>query len=471
MKEWEYSRHAKVGIGCVECHAADKNEIDAWKHEGVYISALVTPQRCAKCHEKEYKEFANSPHARAAELIFNPDNVQAGKTVEAAVQGHVSNAARSCQECHGSIIKFLRDKKGQIVRTGSGKPFIDPATWPNSGIGRLNPDGSKGSCHACHARHAFQAELSRSPATCGKCHMGPDYTELETYNESKHGIIFSANRERMDLNKRGAWVLGRDYSAAPTCATCHISSYLSEQGFVENGSHNVGERISWNLSPIVSTKVNLVVYEDGYSENYPESMEPPNIGDEIVTTETVVENEKVVNRKVKRKVADVISWEDRREKMIGVCLNCHNDTYIDNFYTQYDNFIDYYNKTYAEPAQNLMKSLQADGLINPGDPLATQVQWAYWDLVHRGGRQAKIGASMMGPSITRQGMYQVSENFYSKFLPAIIKVAAQKGPAMENKYRKMADKLLSRPDRRLIEEQHLNKTNPHQHTDKQENYK
>ena len=31
------------------------------------------------------------------------------------------------------------------MKTGKeGKPMIDPDTWPNSGMGRLNPDGSKG---------------------------------------------------------------------------------------------------------------------------------------------------------------------------------------------------------------------------------------------------------------------------------------------------------------------------------------
>jgi len=32
---------------------------------------------------------------------------------------------------------------------------FDPATWPNTGIGRVNPDGSAGSCSACHTRHRF----------------------------------------------------------------------------------------------------------------------------------------------------------------------------------------------------------------------------------------------------------------------------------------------------------------------------
>lgn len=33
----------RIGIGCVECHTANEGEIDAWKHEGTYVSALVTP--------------------------------------------------------------------------------------------------------------------------------------------------------------------------------------------------------------------------------------------------------------------------------------------------------------------------------------------------------------------------------------------------------------------------------------------
>ena len=447
VKEWEYSKHARVGIGCVECHAADRNDIDAWKHEGVYISALVTPLDCAECHEKEYKEFSNSPHAKAAALIYNPANVTAAVEAEVDGQSSISNTARTCQECHGSIIKFARDEEGKIVRTGSQKkPFIDPETWPNSGMGRFNPDGSKGSCHACHARHAFQAELSRSPETCGKCHMGLDHPQLEVYSESKHGIAFSANRARMDLDKRGEWVLGRDYSAAPTCATCHISSYMSAQGFVEGGSHDVGERISWTLLPAISTKVNLVIYEDGYKEDYPETIDPPSIGDEVTTIETVVENEKVLNKEVRRTVKDVIYSDDKREKMIGVCLNCHNDTYVDNFYGQFDKFVELYNEKFAEPAQNLMDSLQADGLISEEAPFEKEVQWAYWELWHHGSRQARHGASMMGPSITRQGMYEVSETFYSRFLPAVISAAAEKSPAMEKKYRKKVNEVLSRPE-------------------------
>ena len=45
------------------------------------------------------------------------------------------------------------------------------------------------------------------------------------------------------------WIVGVDYSAAPTCATCHMSA-TREQAL----THDVGQRISWTLRPIISVK-------------------------------------------------------------------------------------------------------------------------------------------------------------------------------------------------------------------------
>jgi len=105
-------------------------------------------------------------HANAAELISN--RVQALENV-----GGPAIVAAGCDQCHGSKVKV------------KGDGTLDSKTWPNSGIGRINPDGSKGSCNACHSRHTFEAKLSRSPENCGKCHLGPDHPQMEIYNEMK----------------------------------------------------------------------------------------------------------------------------------------------------------------------------------------------------------------------------------------------------------------------------------------------
>lgn len=443
VKEWEVSRHAQLGVGCVDCHSAEQGDVDGWTHEGVLISALVTPKDCAQCHAREHEQFAGSHHAKAGEILASLDNVLAEKA--AGMPGNIADAVNGCWQCHGSIIRFQRDAKGEIIRVGKeNKPMIHPDTWPNSGMGRLNPDGSKGSCHACHSRHAFQAKLSRSPENCGKCHMGPDHPQIEIYNESKHGIAFYANRDRMNLDKKGEWVLGRDYSAAPTCATCHISSYMTPQGVHVANSHDVGERISWTLRPVVSTKLNMVIYEDGFKEDYPETRALPHAGDTVSTVEKVVEKEKLVSKTVSRKVARIVPWQVRRDKMKGACLNCHNDSFVDGFYKQFDDLVVLYNEKFAKPAQEIMNELVADGVLNKNAPFEHDVQWTFWELWHHEGRRARHGASMMGPDYTHwHGMYEVAKHFYVKFLPEVIEAAAKKSPEMKEKYENRVKGLLA----------------------------
>jgi hydroxylamine dehydrogenase len=227
--EWERSTHSQRGVGCLDCHGSEKTKIGSWLHEGFYVSVLVTPKDCSQCHEQEYKEFSRSHHARAGDILASLDNVLAEKAKigswlhegfyvsvlvtpidcsqcheqeykefsrshharagdilasldnvlaekAAGMPGNIADAVNGCWQCHGTIIKFKRDAKGDIVREGKeNKPVIAADTWPNSGIGRLNPDGSKGSCNACHSRHSFEAKLARAPENCGKCHMGPDH--------------------------------------------------------------------------------------------------------------------------------------------------------------------------------------------------------------------------------------------------------------------------------------------------------
>jgi hypothetical protein len=119
-------------------------------------------------------------------------------------------------------------------------------------------------------------------------------------------------------------------------------------------------------------------------------------------------------------------------------LNCHNDTYVDNFYQQFDSLVTLYNEKFAQPAQDFINQLTADKVLNPAAPFEHEVQWVFWELWHHEGRRARHGASMMGPDYTHwHGMYEVSKHYYQKFLPEVINAAATKGPAMKQKYEKL----------------------------------
>ena len=354
-KEWAQSRHGRIGIGCYDCHQADEKDADSWVHEGKRIATIVTPTDCSRCHPDISQEFTESHHAKAGQILGSLDNVL-GEIVEG-----MPAAINGCQQCHGAPVALLRDEKGEIKRGKEGRPLIDPSTWPNTGIGRINWDGRLGPCSACHSRHSFSKKVARFPDTCGKCHMGPDHPQIEIYNESKHGIAFRAKIDEMNLDSP-AWVLGKDYSAAPTCTTCHMSATKDLPV-----THDPGKRISWTLRPEVSKKL----------EN----------------------------------------WEEKRQAMQSVCHNCHGPDFVDAFYKQYDQSIDLYNEKFAKPAKKIMEALKGAGKITP-DPFDDPIEFVYYEIWHHEGRRARMGASMQGPDYTQwHGFYEVAKHFYSKFIP------------------------------------------------------
>ena len=148
---WKLSKHAENGIGCYECHQAAPEDADAIDHySGKPIATIVSPKDCGTCHATAMDEFIGSHHAKAGEILDSLDNYM-GEVIEgfpASVSG--------CQQCHGS--KVIVDEEG----------VLDAKTWPNFGIGRINPDGTSGACSACHTRHEFSVAQARAPENCGK---------------------------------------------------------------------------------------------------------------------------------------------------------------------------------------------------------------------------------------------------------------------------------------------------------------
>jgi cytochrome c553 len=328
-----------------------------------------------------------SHHAKGGQILASLDNLL-GEVV-----GGPAAVNAGCQQCHGAEIVIGQD----------GRPI--PTTWPNTGIGRVNPDGSLGSCTACHSRHRFSKAQARTPDTCGKCHVGPDHPQIEVYNESKHGIIYRAKVDEMNLES-DKWVAGVDYSAAPTCATCHMSASP-----LEPATHNVADRISWTLRPPISEKINLVRLENGDEfDIVGERPELPNVGDEAKGS----------------KVVEVLTWQDRRQKMENVCAACHTSSVIQGHYFQFDNVVDLYNEKFAKPIAAIMADLKKEGYITAG-PFDESIEWIWWEIWHHEGRRARHGASMSGPDYTWwHGMYDVAKHTYFEFIPELKEVVHKK---------------------------------------------
>ena len=448
VQQWKNSPHAAAQDGqvsCYNCHAADKGDITGYDHEGAFIKTIQSPKDCGYCHEDEVKQMAPSHHASAGQIMASLDNVL-GEVICSLEDK--ADAANGCWQCHGSIVTVLKDKNGKPLKNEYKAVMFDPMTYPNSGIGRLNPDGTKGACNACHGKHSFRSSVARQPENCGKCHLGPDHPQKEVYDESKHGIAYYAAQRNPGMNsmnifKAGKWVLGKDYYTAPTCSTCHMGSYIQANGAVAENTHNVGDRISWTLRPKVSAKLNRVEFADGTQKDIPGEI-PPQPGSEIKYQEFKFADGKWKKVPVVKEAVNVISWEMRRDNMKGVCKQCHGVQKVENFYKQFDALVVTYNDKFAKPTQKLFKMAKKEGLIH-GSTFHTMLGWHWWELWHHEGRRARHGAAMMGPDYTHwHGMYDVAENFYFEFLPELMHLAEKHGKTAL--FKKEVDAILARPE-------------------------
>jgi len=361
--EWGHSKHFAANVGCYECHAADKSDLDAIMHKDFVIATIVSPKDCAECHEREVAEFDASHHASAGNILGSLDNVLAEVVEGGPVLNGISPlVTMGCAGCHGSIVKVNSDGT------------LDVATWPNTGVGRINPDGSKGACSACHLRHKFSATQARHPDNCGRCHLGPDHPQKEIFEESAHGVAFRANMDRMNLDS-AKWVVGEDYNAAPTCATCHMSRTKDLPI-----THDIGDRISWNLRAPVSSKIDA---------------------------------------KAKAAGKEVKSWIDRRKDMKSICQSCHGRKIADAHFEQLDAFVNLYNDKFAIPAKRLVTAMAEHGLRDKVK-FNESVEWTYFYLWHHEGRRARHGAAMFAPDYAHwEGMYEVAHRFYIELVPEV----------------------------------------------------
>lgn len=352
VHEFEMSRHNSAGVNCLNCHQPAEGQ-EGVDHKGFTIVARVTSANCKVCHPQQYDEYVKSRHAGPAWAAVNG-------------RGEFSDAQVEFAELHN---KGGVDRPAHPLALVEGPAAINKGCQKCHDIGRPNKDGSIGSCTACHARHVSSVELARQPETCGSCHMGPDHAQLEIYHESKHGVLFSAQKSSFHMK-----VPPKDLKASdmpvPTCATCHMSGMEGE-----TMTHNVGERLSYFLFAPVS-------------ERRPD-------------------------------------YRKKQTAMKTTCLKCHANPQVLKFYGEAEAVVKSANRLVKE-ADDIVSELREANLLTP-EPFDEPIEMLHFDLWHYGGRTAKHGAFMGGADFVQWHGYYVVVSKLAELKKAAADLKLQKG--------------------------------------------
>ena len=333
VHQFEHSEHAKQGVTCLDCHQAAENQ-ETQAHRGFTIAKHLTAKNCSGCHSTEYKQFLRSRHAAPA-----------WAAVTGAKDFTLEQIAFAEKYHKGAV-----NRPANRLAIAEGESAINVGCLGCHDIGKPNTDGSIGTCTDCHARHSSSIALAREPETCGQCHMGPDHSQLEIYHESKHGVLYNAQKADMNLKASPKTLTTSDMSV-PTCVTCHLSGL---DGL--NVTHDTTERLSYWLFAAVSDK--RPTYQQG------------------------------------------------QDTMKETCLKCHANTQVEKFYKEAEGVVADTNLKIRE-AEELMKSLREEGLLTD-TAFDEPIEFLYFDLWHYYGRTAKHGAFMGGADFVQwHGNYEL----------------------------------------------------------------
>jgi hypothetical protein len=399
---------AEVVVGCAECHTRNPDaHVDTFEHNGYRVHVVVTPEDCAGCHPVERGQYAGNLMANAyANLMANPVYASLVAAVNgptsfdgAGLAGHAPDDltnADSCLACHGTRVEAT----GLAARdTAMGELEFPVLTgWPNQGVGRVNPDGSQGSCAACHTRHRFSIAEARTPAACAQCHKGPDVPAYPVYQVSKHGALYEGAGKEWDFDAV-PWTVGEDFTA-PTCATCHASLLTTPDGeIVAERSHGFSDRLGDRLFGLP------------YATRHPISGDTTGIR----TPSGLPLPAELTGEPSAEFLIDPAEQARRRQRMQAVCAPCHSKQWVEGHFAKLDRAMETTNALTLEATKVLLRAWESGAARGPaqGDSLFDEAiekrwveQWMFY------ANSTRLASAMAGADygVFANGRWQLQKN-------------------------------------------------------------
>lgn len=354
---------AKSSDECVECHRdTSPGIIEQYGHSTMAIAEVA----CQDCHEVS-SDYPGGVAHEGTYVLASPSTAMCGEC-------HSAEVAQFNQSRHGlpayvafagstelnddlmAIYQgipegsFAPDKSRNAIAVLEGEDITRFTCEGCHDIGKPAADNSVGQCQSCHLRHRFSLEQARKPETCNACHIGPDHPQWEIFQESPHGIAYLTEGDNWHWEAEPGSLDVTDFPA-PTCATCHMSGFGTS-----STTHDVGDRLTWYLFAPVS-------------QRRPD-------------------------------------WETNLESMQGVCLDCHNQLFVDDFYQAADKATLRVNE-WVEESNAIIEPLK-DGDLLTAEPFDEPIDFTFFNLWHHWGRTTKFGVWMQGPDYSQwHGAYEI----------------------------------------------------------------
>lgn len=401
---------ANVSVGCAECHTmnATKHK-DTFEHAYYQVHIVVTPEDCAACHKEEGEQYGKNVMSYARiNLVENPVYVSLMNEVNGfhRLRGEgmtltppdAKTNADACLFCHGTKVEVSGSRTEESDAGEMEIPIL--SGWPNQGVGRLNPDGSMGSCSACHTRHQFSIEMARKPHTCSECHKGPDVPAYPVYMVSKMGNVYSTLKGEWDFQPV-PWKVGKDFTA-PTCAACHVSLLVgADSEVIAERTHQMNDRISWRLFGVV------------YAHAHPKS---PNT--------SIIRNKSglpLVTELTGEPATQYLIDENEQGKRLGamkaICFSCHGSGWVNGHFDRLENTIKTTNEMTLAATKILVSAWekgaakgleQKDSIFNEAIERKWTEQWLFY------ANSTRLASAMAGADygVFANGRWYLSKNIH-----------------------------------------------------------
>jgi hydroxylamine dehydrogenase len=193
--------------------------------------------------------------------------------------------------------------------------------------------------------------------------------------------------------------VGNDFTA-PTCATCHVSLIVNENGdVIAERTHQMGDRIPWRLMGLI------------YSHPHPKSPDTAIIKNkEGLSLPTELTGEPVVQYLIDSK-----EQEKRKITMQKVCLSCHSQGWVGGHWARFENTLKTTNEMTLTATKILLTAwekgaakgfAQKDSIFNEAIEKKWVEQWLFY------ANSTRFASAMAGADygVFANGRWYLSKN-------------------------------------------------------------